>query len=119
MLHENKVKKNWWKNKDIRSLFIEIFIIAIIITSMSVFLSLIVSYFFNYPIDSLLIFKVFLITILDVILLIIILFFVSIFAGIYYYKKKEDPNNFLIPITTSIADFGNMVILAVLIIIFF
>jgi len=39
-------------------------------------------------------------------------------SKVYYYKNNEDPNNFLIPITTSIADFGNMGILAVLIIIF-
>ena len=59
--------------------------------------------------------KVFLITIIDVIVLVSILFIVAIAAGIYFYKKKEDPNNFLIPMTTSIADFGNMLILALLV----
>ena len=46
-------------------------------------------------------------------------FITAIVAGIYYYKKKEDPNNFLIPITTSVADLGNMVVLVALILLFF
>ena len=42
-----------------------------------------------------------------------------VFAGIYFYRKGEDPSNFLIPITTSIADFGNMLLLSLLVILFF
>jgi len=48
-----------------------------------------------------------------------ILFITSIVAGLHFYRKKEDPNNFLIPITTSIADFVNMALLSLLVVMFF
>jgi len=54
-----------------------------------------------------------------VLVLVAILFLTSITAGLYFYRKGEDPNNFLIPITTSIADFGNMIVLTVLVILVF
>ena len=43
----------------------------------------------------------------------------SIIAGLHFYRKGEDPNNFLIPITTSIADLSNMFILSILVVLFF
>jgi len=55
----------------------------------------------------------------DVALLVIIMFISSVVLGLHYFNKKEDPNNFLIPIITSVADFGNMIILAVLVVLLF
>lgn len=119
MLHEGKIKKNVFVNKDIRKLFLQILIISILTTIITVVVALAVSYFSSYSINIPLILKIFLITLTDVILLVSILFLIAIFAGIYFFKKKEDPNNFLIPIATSVADFGNMLILSILIILFF
>ncbi len=119
MLHENKIKRKWWLNKEIRELYIQIFIISILAAITSSVIALIISYFSGYALTKLIAYKILLISFINVSLLVSILFFISIFAGIYFYKKQEDPNNFLIPITTSIADFGNMVILSVLIILFF
>jgi cation transporter-like permease len=62
---------------------------------------------------------IFAIAIVDVVAVVSILFVVAVVAGIHFYKKGEDPNNFLIPITTSIADFGNMLLLAALVMMFF
>ena len=73
----------------------------------------------SYALSTALILKIFLIAIIDVIFIVTLLFFISISAGLYFYKKKEDPNNFLIPITTSVADFGNMLMLSVLVFLFF
>ncbi|MBI4447607.1 magnesium transporter [Candidatus Woesearchaeota archaeon] len=119
MLYENKIKKNLYKNQELRHLFAQIFIIAMLTTVISLVFALIISAFSNYNLDAKLIAKIFLISLIDVILLILILFFVSVFAGVYFYKKQEDPNNFLIPITTSVADFGNMIILSGLVLLFF
>ncbi|MBU0963360.1 MAG: magnesium transporter [Nanoarchaeota archaeon] len=119
MLYEDKIKKNLWKNKELENLFFEIFGISILTTVIGIILSFIISFFFDYKLSLLIIGKIFLVIILDVVIIVNILFFISVFAGLYFYKKKEDPNNFLIPITTSIADFGNMIILAILVILFF
>lgn len=120
MLHEGKVKKEHFHvNPELRELLFQVFFIAILTTIISAIASLVISHFTGFPISRLLILKVFAIAILDVSFLILILMLISVFAGLYYFKKKEDPSNFLIPLTTSIADFGNMVILTVLVLLFF
>ncbi len=119
MLHEGKVREKWWKNKEIRKLSAQILIISIITTLISSSLALSISVFSNYNLTVSSVSKVFLITILDVVIIVSIILFVSIYAGLHFYKKKEDPNNFLIPITTSIADFGNMILLSGLILLLF
>ena len=119
MLHENKVKKKWWEIRELKKLALQIFLISLLTTVLSTSIALLASPFLGYSLTKITISKIFLISILDVVLLVSILFLVAIFAGIYFYKKGEDPSNFLIPITTSIADFGNMLLLSLLVILFF
>jgi cation transporter-like permease len=119
LLHEGKVKKKWWTESVLKRLFWQVFFIALLTTLISTTVALIVSLFSSYQLNALIILKVFTITIIDVVLLVGIMFLSSIVLGLYYFNKKEDPNNFLIPIITSIADFGNMIILSVLVVWFF
>ena len=119
MLHENKVNKKWWINMELRKLFLQVVIISLLMTLISFAMAFSVSIFSGYALNTKIILKIFLVEIIDVFLLVNILFLIAILAGIYFYKKKEDPNNFLIPITTSVADFGNMIILSALVILFF
>ncbi len=121
MLHKGEVEKKWWKEAQVKTLFWQIMIIAGITATLSAGIALVIS---EYTRASLLVtplfaVKIMIITILDVLLLVMLLFIITVLAGIHYYKKKEDPNNFLIPITTSIADFANMVVLAGLVVLFF
>ena len=118
MLHEGKIKTKWWANKELKNLFAQIFIISIVTAVFSSFMAVTISRL-SYALSTALILKIFLIAIIDVIFIVTLLFFISISAGLYFYKKKEDPNNFLIPITTSVADFGNMLMLSVLVFLFF
>ena len=117
-LHEGKVKKHWWRSKSLIKLYIQVFIISMFTAFVSALIALLITSA-RYEIDRLYAYKIFAVAILDVFILINLIFFTSIIAGFHYYKKREDPNNFLIPITTSIADFGNMAVLSALLIIFF
>lgn len=119
MMVEGKVTRNWWTNKALQKLFVQILLIALITAAVSALLALVISSFSQYAVTTALASKVFAIVMLDVVLLVSILFFTAIVAGLHFYKKREDPNNFLIPITTSIADFGNMIILTGLVVLFF
>lgn len=100
-------------------LLLQVLFIAIIMSLISSALALISSSFTGYGNTSSVVIKIFLISMLDTLVLVSLLFLVAVFAGLYFYKKKEDPNNFLIPITTSIADFGNIILLSILVILFF
>lgn len=118
MLHEGQIKKKWWKSKELQILYIQLIIIALFTGFVSAILAILISTAKN-TIDIELVKKIIFIATFDVFLLVNILFLISIVAGIHFYKKKEDPNNFLIPISTSIADLGNMIVLSLLVIYFF
>jgi len=118
MLHSGKARKGA-KNSELNKLLHQVLIVGVITSLISFLIALIISSMLDYRIRLLTAIKIFFAVIIDVVLLISILFLIAVFAGFYYYKKGEDPNNFLIPITTSIADFGNMIILAALVILLF
>ncbi len=115
LLYTGKLKGKWRKSSDLKHLIVQMSIISIIMAVISASLSLAISYFSSYPISLLLSIKIFTIVILNVVFLVGILFLISIAAGLHYYEKGEDPDNFLIPITTSIADFGSMLLLGIFI----
>ena len=119
MLHEGKVTGSGWRIKELKELFIQLVIVSLFTSVLSVIIALAVSGFSGYEIRTETISKVLFITLLDVLFILGVLFLVCIFAGLYFYKKREDPNNFLIPISTSVADFVNMFMLAGLIMLFF
>lgn len=114
MLHEGKIKNKIFHNKELKTLFVQILIISATTALLSSLISAIISGFSGYKINLQLTTKIVAISILDSLILIAILFLVAVFAGLYFFKKQEDPNNFLIPITTAIADFGNVIILSIL-----
>ncbi len=120
LLHTGKIKRKWRHNLALGKLFTQIFIVSILTAILSSIIALALSSFStDYHLTLATGIKVFLIGIIDVVLLVNGLFFISIIAGLHYFRKKEDPNNFLIPIATSVADFGNLIILSILIKLFF
>jgi mgtE-like transporter len=119
MIHEGLVQKRWWHETSIKRLLFQMMVIALITSLFSSTMAISFSAISGYIVSKTVLLKVMAISSIDVFFLMIILFLTSITAGLYFYKKGEDPNNLLIPITTSIADFGNMIILAVLVFLFF
>lgn len=119
MLHEGQVRGSWKRDRHLRRLFFQMTILSVI-TSVAVSLAaVLMAWVLGFSLQTGLLAKVLAITVLDVIILVIILFAVAVASGIHFYKNHEDPNNFLIPITTSLADFANMAILAGLVTILF
>lgn len=121
MLHEGKIEKEWWKEQIIQKLFLQIMIIAIITSMLSAAIALVTTAIIEPGSTFTMLFamKIFAITLIDALFIVSFLFIISILAGLHYFNLNEDPNNFLIPITTSLADFGNMIVLTVLILLFF
>lgn len=119
LLHTGKIRGSWYKNLELKRLFFQIIVISFIMVIISVIIALAVSGLQGYMLDWMAAYKILLIGIIDTGLVVGILFLLAIFAGFHFYKKGEDPNNFLIPITTSVADFSNMIVLTVLALLFF
>jgi len=119
MLHEGRVNREIWSTRQLRILFAQIMLIGGLTAVISTLLSFVATSLMGNAINMVIASKLALIILVDVLALILILFATSVLAGCYFYYKREDPNNFLIPITTSIADFGNMVLLSLLVVLFF
>ncbi len=119
MLFKGGIKNKITKNKELLKLFSKILIIAIITSIFSLVVSFLISGFSGFNLTFNIATKISLMILIDVLVLIFILCLIAFFLGIFFYKRNEDPDNFLIPITTSIADFGNMFILAFLVVLFF
>ena len=119
MLHKGTVLNKWWSDPKVKKILAQIFILSIITAMLVSFASLILSAVLGFALDSIIVVKIFSICIIETAILIMIISLVSIITGIYFHKKHEDPDNFLIPITTTIADFGSILILFLLILLLF
>ena len=119
MLYEDKIKGKLWKNSEVKKLFIQVTVLAVLCAIGSSLIAIGITSFSSEGISLQLAIKVFFIVLIDMVVITNVLFFVAIRAGIYIYRKKEDPSNFLIPLTTSVTDFANMAILALLIVLLF
>lgn len=119
MLYLGKVGQKWWRSRHLHKLFFVILITSFI---MSVFIGVaasVIAYWQGFHLSFEVFLKILAIAVLSNFILVAVIFCISIIGGLGIYSKKEDPNNFLIPITTSVADLLNLVIFAALVGIFF
>jgi cation transporter-like permease len=120
LLYMGKISSSkWWRGKDIQHMFITIIPIAFISSLYIGILSSGIAYLKGFKLSLNIIFKIIQISIISTLVLVSVIFVISIVGGLYIYKKNQDPDNFLIPITTSVADLGSMLIFSVFIMIFF
>ncbi len=115
LLHRNRIGKKKFMNKALKEIYIQILKVSIISAFYISTLASVVSLLKGFKFNPVLYLKILFITTLTTIFLVTIISVISIIAGKYLVKKKEDPDNLLIPITTSIADLGTMIIFSLLI----
>ncbi|MBI2507867.1 magnesium transporter [Candidatus Woesearchaeota archaeon] len=115
LLYQKKLGKTKFINKALKKHFILVLLISIICAFYISTLSFAVSFLKGFEIEPLLYLKILIITILSAIILIFIIAAMTIIAGNYSIRKKEDPDNLLVPLTTSIADLGSMIIFSLLV----
>lgn len=119
MLYLRKIKGSPWKSKNVHSLFFTVLPIAIISSLYMVALSSGLALLSGFGIDLALLIKILWIALISTLILVTTIFLLSVLVGVYIFKKSEDPNNFLIPIATSVGDLGSMAIFTFLITLFF
>lgn len=115
LLSLRKIKRPLLKSHFIRHIIKEIIPIAIFSAFYITILSYIFSIFrgFNANITNFM--YTFFIATFTTFFLIIIILFVAILGSLYVYHKKGNPDDLLIPITTSIADLGTMLLVTFLV----
>lgn len=95
------------------------FMIAFISSIYLGIVSVLLGTFYGHPFSYTTLIEIVGISVFATILLVGFISIISIALGFYIFRKNEDPNNFLIPISTSIADLGSMTILAIMVLLFF
>jgi len=119
LLYEKKVNKEWWKSKPLGNLIAQVFAVAFISATYISFLAIFAAKIQGFGSINNLTLKIIAISLVSVLILVTLILTISITAGTYVYKTKHDPDNFLIPLTTSIADLCSMLIFVGLIRAFF
>ncbi|MDO8740134.1 MAG: magnesium transporter [Candidatus Woesearchaeota archaeon] len=109
-LYERKIKRPWWHSHFVKHLYKVIIPIALISAVYISVLSVFIAYMRGFNFDLILLLKIIGLVVLTTILLVAIIFLISIIGGLYVYHRKEDPDDMLIPITTSVADLGSMLL---------
>ena len=119
LLYMGKVKKNIFKSIEMRRLISSIFIIALVCTTYIAILANVIAFLKGFPFDLNVFLKILFSSVLMAVVLCIILIFISVIVGFHLLKKRKDPDNFLTPITTAIADLGCMLMISGMLYFFF
>lgn len=116
MLFKKEIsEKHWWKRHSVHHLFLVTMGVAVLAALYVSVLAYAVAMLRGFSFDFVVFQKVTFIAMVTTIFLVCVLFLVSIIGGFYVYRKKHDPDNYLIPLTTAIGDFGSMILLALLV----
>lgn len=115
LLYLGKIENKWWNSKELGELFKVIAYVAIISAVYLGIASTIIAYFKGFAFDWIISLKVLSVALMATAFLVMIIFGVAIIGGLIVFKKGSDPDNFLAPITTSIADLGSMLLFSLMI----
>jgi len=116
LLYLKKIKeKEWWKSHYLHRILGEVLIIGTFSAMYITMLASSIAWFKGFAMDWELFQRILMIAVLTTWLLILLLFFVCVLGGFYVYKRKHNPDNYLIPIATGLADLGSMLVLTVLV----
>lgn len=112
MLYLGRVeRKDWWRSPILHRLFHIIIGVAVIAAIYVATIATWVALSRGFAVSALVFAKVVQLTLVTTLALVGVIFFLAIVGGLYIFSRREDPNNFLIPMTTSVADLGSMLVL--------
>ncbi len=115
----DKIRGSAWRSHEVHKLLATIIVIATLSAVYIGVAAYAISYMRGFAFSMWLLLKILQLSIVATAALVGIIFFISVSLGMHFCRKQEDPNNFLIPISTSIADLGSMAIYSAMIVLLF
>ncbi|MBU5537557.1 MAG: magnesium transporter [Candidatus Aenigmatarchaeota archaeon] len=119
LLFTKRIAGNWWISEDIRKIVRTIALVAILSAIYIGLISSLVAYLKGFPFTLNSFVKVMEVSILTTSVMVSIVILISGFGVFYVYKRKEDPNNLVMPVMTSVADLGTILIFALFVALIF
>jgi mgtE-like transporter len=118
-LNNGELKERNLNNKIVRKLFyilMSVFILtAVYATFLSVFIGMLKGFDFSWDFTL----KMLAIILMTTIFIVFVVFCIALIGSRYAFKRNIDPDDLLIPITTSIADFGSFILFSALVYLIF
>ncbi len=111
-LFTGRVRNKWWRSPKVHELTITLFAIALVSAAYIASMSSLIAIFNGYSITFSIFLRLLALAVFCTLLLGALILVISFAGGYMIFKRGDDPNNFLIPITTSIADLGSLTIFA-------
>jgi mgtE-like transporter len=108
LLYQRKISKKWWASHELGDQFRIISTIALFAALYLSLSAIIISFIQGNPITIIEALKIIALAFMATATLVLAIFFIAIIGGLATYKRGADPNNILIPLTTSIADFCSL-----------
>ncbi len=109
-LYRGTIPPHWWKSKRLRSLFKNIFLIACLYSFLNAGLASALSFYQDFPLTLSVFLRVLLIGVVTTTAIVFFLSFLVILIGIYLNRRRLDPDNYLIPFATALADLGALMV---------
>lgn len=109
-LYRGTIPPRWWKSKRLRNLLKNIFIIACLYSFLNAFLASALSLYQGFSLTTSIFLKITFIGISTAAIIVIFLSFLVILVGIFLYRRRLDPDNYLIPFATALADLGALIV---------
>lgn len=110
MLYLGHVRKDVLGNKEMGKMLSAVMLIALMSAVYLGTASSALSMLMGFTLTANVLLKVVFTSLLMAFTLVTIIILISVFGSLVIYKRGDDPDNFLIPITTSIADFGSLLL---------
>ncbi len=119
LLYEGRIRGKLSRSKPLRDMFRTVTMVVLISSLLVAGVVYLASYFMGSNPTSSTVVKLLIISVVSTSFIFLIISVIAVVGGIYIHKHQQDPDNFLIPLTTSIADLGTMVIFTLLVMVLF
>ena len=114
-LYKNKGADRFSYSREARHIFRDVLLVALLLSVYLAILAAAISSVKGFPITYSFFLKFSFILLVVMLSLFLINFLIAVIGGIYVFKRGADPDDVLIPLTTSISDLVGMVVLALLV----
>ena len=119
LLYEGRIRGRILRCKPLRDMFKVMTVVVLLSSLLVAGVVYVASYFVGFQVTLTIAAKLMVISIVSTFSIFVIVSIIAVVGGRYIHKHNQDPDNFLIPMTTSIADLGNMLIFTLLVILLF
>lgn len=118
-LRLGKVPEDWRHSRRLWKLFLTLLGIGLFFASSAAISAAVLAYLRGYPLALTVILRLLIIASSVVVVMLLIMSVLIVTVGIKLWKKGKDPDNYLIPIATAVADLGVLLIFSLLVNILF